>query len=68
VSEYGVEYYYETDLLKQWGSWCSWHRTYGAEPEYTRFVAVEDAMDSDPKAVRAAFMDSWDSAWRSKRV
>ena len=68
MSEYGVEYYYETDLLERWGSWVRWHGTYGAEPTYAGSLRIKDAMDNDPKAVRAAFMDSWDSAWRSKRV
>ena len=52
----------DLDLLLQWGSWCSWHGTYGAEPTYTGLLDVEDAMDNDPDACRFAFLDSWRSA------
>jgi hypothetical protein len=58
----------DLDLLTQWSSWCSWHGTYGAEPEWTGLLNIDDAMANDPEACRIAFLDSWYSARQFRAV
>ena len=46
------------DLLGQYQAWCNWHYF---NPDFESFLSFYEAMRDDFDAVRAAFLDSWES-------